>query len=228
MSPRSDPVRKMLGCFAAAGLGLFAVSLSRSNVLPGQNLDGLETPLFLTGMALAAAATAALAARLWEDHGAIAASLEAAAAGVWKTCRRAASPLAGMVPTTNRLADAVRDTLLDWSLDGAPCDGDKEPLPPLEPGKLTEAMRDSVDHALRNMAAILNEAPDVESMTACRDEVRGVVEDLVWQALGHGERIRIDAAVAAAGPTGPYGRWVEKYRRMRAREGRFVGRHSCS
>jgi hypothetical protein len=218
----------MLGCFTAAGLGIFAVSLSCSGALPGQDLDSLETPLFLTGMALAAAATAALAARLWEDHDAIAASIEAAAAGIGKTCRRAASPLAGTVPTVNRLADAVRDTILDWSFEETPYAGEKEPLPPLDPRRLAKAMQGPVDKALRNMADILNEAADVESMAACRGEVRCVVEDLVRQALGHGEQIRIDAAVAAAGPTGPHGRWVEKYRRMRAREGRFVGQRSSS
>jgi hypothetical protein len=43
-----------------------------------------------------------------------------------------------------------------------------------------------------------------------------VIEDLVRQALEHGEQLRIDAAVAALTKTGgPHGRWVEKYRRMR-------------
>jgi hypothetical protein len=61
-------------------------------------------------------------------------------------------------------------------------------------------------------------------MTARAGDVRLCFEWLVRQALERAEELRLDEAVARLSPTGgPKGGWVEKYRRMKAVEGRLPG-----
>jgi hypothetical protein len=118
-----------------------------------------------------------------------------------------------------RMADAVRDALLDWDTDeDLPPEVARAPLPPVEPGQFVEVLRPEVEQTLAALAGVLNEAPDARSLPAGEPEVRRLLEGLIRQALERGRQLRIDAAVAGLPPGGP---WVEKYRRMQAAEGRL-------
>jgi hypothetical protein len=125
-----------------------------------------------------------------------------------------------------RAADAVKDVLLDWNPDDEdrPEEEEREPLPPLEPGPFRAALRGEVEAALDRVAQVLNEAPDVESMTARAGDVRLCFEWLVPHALERAEQLRLDEAVARLSPAeGPQGGWVKKFRRMKVAEGRLSG-----
>jgi hypothetical protein len=124
-----------------------------------------------------------------------------------------------------RMADAVRDALLDWNTDDdLPPEVAREPLPPVDPGQFVEVLRPEVEQTLAALAEVLNEAPDARSLPAGEPEVRRLLEGLVRQALERGRQLRIDAAVAGLPPGGP---WVEKYRRMQAAEGRLPAASSA-
>jgi hypothetical protein len=200
MRPLTYPVLGALIIWLGAGIvGLgYLADLS----LPGGIASGGVVPL-LVALALVGGVLA----------------LRAAARYLRKDTSLAASLRTRADQAMERMADAVRDALLDWNTDDdLPPDVAREPLPPVEPGRFVEVLRPEVEQTLAALAEVLNEAPDARSIPAGEPEVRRLLEGLIRQALERGRQLRIDAAVAGLPPGGP---WVEKYRRMQAAEGRL-------
>jgi hypothetical protein len=196
MSPLANPLRELFWYCLAIGFAVLAICLCGSNAQAVIDHDD-SVRVILAGSVLASVAAVLLAARAFRKGKTVdETSLRTRAA-----------------QTVTRMADAVRDTILDWSLEEELAAESREPLPPLDPQQLVDALRGPTEEALHKVAELLNETRDEAT---CQHAVRGVVENLVRQALERGEQLRIDAAVAALSGSGPHGTWVEKYRRMRA------------
>jgi hypothetical protein len=117
--------------------------------------------------------------------------------------------------TLDRLADTVRDTLTDWRADRGP-HGEPGPLPHVRPEQLEEAMRGPVCEALLAVAEAVNHSA---SPGGCTAQLRPLFDDLLHVALARAERLRVDEAVGHLPPAERDG-WVDRFRRMRAGEGR--------
>jgi hypothetical protein len=94
----------------------------------------------------------------------------------------------------DRLAEVIKNALLDSGPAGAPPEPDQEPLPPLEREEFIRAMRGRVEQALGQMADVLKESDDTEG-------VRVVLAELLWDALNLSARLR--AATPAPALTAP-------------------------
>jgi hypothetical protein len=126
--------------------------------------------------------------------------------------------------TLDRLADAIKDSVIDWER-AEPMPGERpvlDWLPPVPEERLAEALRDRLADALHRLAEAVNEVRPGDPRTATREELCEQFAALAWEAFEVGVQLRLDAAVAelAGAPAAP-GAWVEKYRRMRATEAAF-------
>jgi hypothetical protein len=144
----------------------------------------------------------------------------------------------GASETLERLGDAIKDTLLDWTPDDADhAEPSEEPLPPLHPPEFIEALRGPVDSVLSSLAASINAAPDARGVLAGRERCQQLFWTFLDGALELGLSMRVEAALAtqpheaAAASCGttewhpsershhrPSRSWVEKFRRMKADE----------
>jgi hypothetical protein len=123
---------------------------------------------------------------------------------------------------TDRMADMIRDTLLDWNPE-AEDDPEREPpgpLPSLKPGQLLEALRPEVEQVLGEVTRVLNEA-DAETFEEQVPALRRLFEELLCRAVERGEELQIETAADALPGRGPRGGWVDQFRRMKAAEGRL-------
>jgi hypothetical protein len=121
----------------------------------------------------------------------------------------------------SQAADSLKDSLIDLSLgdERAPAGPDVQDLPPLSTEEFIAAMRDKVEAALADVAAVLNEAPAGHVVEASEDRVQGVLFDLWCEALETGLQMRVDAAWGRVPPPDRgQGKWAEKFRRMRTGE----------
>jgi hypothetical protein len=123
----------------------------------------------------------------------------------------------------DRMADLIKDALLDGpdlsDEDGVPA----APLVWIDPDEFAERMRERVERALRQVAEVLNDAPDQPpALTA--EATRDLLTELSIEALKVAAQMRLDAALGepstpAAGHHGaepPAGEWARRYRLMHA------------
>jgi hypothetical protein len=98
----------------------------------------------------------------------------------------------------DRLADVIKDALLDGGAGGLHGEATREPLPPLARAEFIEAMRGRVEQGLGQMADVLDHADNAEG-------VREVLAELLWDALNLSARLRVAASAPAAAPAGAEG-----------------------
>jgi hypothetical protein len=127
-----------------------------------------------------------------------------------------------MQKAVDRVADAVRDSMLDWNPD-AEDEPERPPpgsLPAVTPARLAEVMRPEVEAVLAEVARALNESAAPADLEARCEELHRLFGELLCVALERGEDLRVDAAVGARPvPGGPHG-WAEGFRRIKAEEAR--------
>ncbi len=140
----------------------------------------------------------------------------------------------GAAETLERLGEAIKDTMLDWTLDDADNAAPAEvPLPPLHAEQFVETLRVPFEIVLSSLAETINAAPDARAVLESRERGQELFGGFLDEALELGLKLRVDAAMAelpvlnasssewhAADPElhGPTRSWVEKYRRMKADE----------
>jgi hypothetical protein len=133
-----------------------------------------------------------------------------------------------------RLSDAIKDTLMDWTPDDADhWEPAEVPLPPMQPKEFAEALRAPVEAVLASLAETINAASDARGVLDTRERCHELLGAFLDGALEVSLKLRVDAAMAelpalqpsggsmewhAADPDlrGPTRSWVEKYRRMQA------------
>jgi hypothetical protein len=142
----------------------------------------------------------------------------------------------GAAETLERLGDAIKDTLMDWT----PGDGDnwepaEVPLPPMQTQQFVATLRAPVEAVLGSLAETINAATDARAVLDTRERCQELLGAFLDGALEVSLKLRVDAAMAelpalqasggsvewhAADPglRGPTRSWVEKYRRMKADE----------
>jgi hypothetical protein len=127
-----------------------------------------------------------------------------------------------MQKAVDRVADAVRDSMLDWNPDAGdePGRSPPGPLPAVTPARLAEVMRPAVEAVLAEVARALNESAAPADLEARCEELHRLFGELLCVSLERGEDLRVDAAVGARPvPGGPHG-WAEGFRRIKAEEAR--------
>ncbi len=115
----------------------------------------------------------------------------------------------------DRMADVIKDALLDGLEFTDDENGPAAPLHPLSPDAFVQQMRPRVERALRQVAEILNDA--VSESPATIDEATGEVFSELWlEALRVAAQLRLGATLVE--PLGdeplPEGEWAKRYRRM--------------
>jgi hypothetical protein len=118
--------------------------------------------------------------------------------------------------TANAVGDALLD--LDWDEARQPRPfAEGQALPPLDPGRLVEALRPRFEQALLRAAAVMNEDPNGFWTEVTEERVAAIFLDLGEAALEQGIELRVAAAEGPASKPG----WARKYRCMLALEGRW-------
>lgn len=121
-------------------------------------------------------------------------------------------------------ADAIKDSLLDWSMLDEPAPPVPEPLelPPFSQARFVGAMREKVEHTLAQVAEILNDAPSGQIIAASEERVGELLAELWCEALELGRKMRAEAVAAGSPPVRhSQGEWVQRFRLMRAGEPPF-------
>jgi hypothetical protein len=116
-----------------------------------------------------------------------------------------------------RVADRIKDALLDWEL---PWDTERraalpDDLLPMSPADFVAELRGRVEEVLWHLAAVINDAPACQLDTVGRQRVAELLGVLVQEALERGVQLRLEAT--EAGPPLlplPEGAWASRYRRM--------------
>ena len=145
----------------------------------------------------------------------------------------------GASETLDRLGEAIKDTMLDWTPDDTDhAEPSEEPLPPLPAEQFVEALRGPFEMVLASLTQAINAAPDARALRDGRERCQALLGSFLDGALELGLQLRIEAALAALPAThpalagqawapwhdaeaslrGPSRSWVEKYRRMKADE----------
>jgi len=118
--------------------------------------------------------------------------------------------------TANAVGDAILD--LDWDDPAQPRPfAEGRALPPLDSGRLVEALRPRFEQALHRAAAVMNEDPSGFWTEVTEERIAAIFLDLAETALEQGTELRVAAAEGAASKPG----WAHKYRCMLALEGRW-------
>ena len=117
----------------------------------------------------------------------------------------------------DQMADIIKDAILDGFEFGDEEDVPAAPLVPLSPDQFVLRMRERVEKTLRQVAQILNEAPD-ESPAATEEATCDLFSELWLEALKVAAEMRLEATLAEQLPEGemPEGEWAKRYRRMHA------------
>jgi hypothetical protein len=122
----------------------------------------------------------------------------------------------------DRMADLIKNALLD----GLELEDEDEvppaPLVAIDPDEFVRRMRERVERALRQVAEVLNDAP--ETTPAVTEEATFDLFTELWlEAMKVAAEVRLDAALGeprplaehhGAGP--PDGQWARRYRLMHA------------
>ncbi|HEX5273504.1 MAG TPA: hypothetical protein VFW33_23575 [Gemmataceae bacterium] len=137
-------------------------------------------------------------------------------------CRTARSMRERVDAAMDHMADLIKDALLD-GLDLSDEDDEFVTLPaPIDPDEFVSRMRERVERALRQVAQVLNDAPD-ESRAYTEEATRELLTELWLEALKVAAEVRLDAALGEARPAeaphgagAPEGEWARRYRLMHA------------
>ena len=115
----------------------------------------------------------------------------------------------------DQMADIIKDALVDGLDFGDEDEAPAAPLLPLSPDQFVLRMRERVEKTLRQVAQVLNEAPD-ESAAAIEEATCDLFSELWLEALRVAEQMRLDATLADQKPDAdlPQGEWAKRYRRM--------------
>ncbi|MBY0523703.1 MAG: hypothetical protein K2R98_09895 [Gemmataceae bacterium] len=117
-----------------------------------------------------------------------------------------------------RVADAIKDAILDWELPETD-DSDVSPLDalqPMAPADFIEAMRPRIEETLLKVADAINEAPTGQLLAASEARVTDLILEMALESLQVGLRLRLEATQAGSPTTEmPQGAWARKYRKMR-------------
>jgi hypothetical protein len=125
----------------------------------------------------------------------------------------------------DHMADVIKDTLLD-GLEFRDEDDDlpAAPLAPLSPDEFVERMRERVERTLRQVAEVLNEAPD-EIPARTEEKTSDLFTDLWVEALSVAAQLRLEATLSEEQPATalPEGEWARRYRLMHSEDGSDEG-----
>ncbi|HKI30552.1 MAG TPA: hypothetical protein VKA46_01575 [Gemmataceae bacterium] len=119
----------------------------------------------------------------------------------------------------DRMADAIKEALLD----GLEFPDDEEvtpaPLVPLPPDRFVERMRERVEKTLRQVAEVLNAAPD-DSPAAIEEKTCDLFTVLWLESLQVAAQLRLEETLVEEQPEVelPQGEWARRYRRMIAED----------
>jgi hypothetical protein len=122
--------------------------------------------------------------------------------------------------TLERLADLVKDLMLDGGRRPASAGLLPDDLPPVPPEALVRALRDRAEAALRQAAEAVNAVGPGEHLGAGQEQVADVFLSLAREAFEIGLRLRLDAATRTLEPVAQ-GDWALRYRRMVLLEAAF-------
>jgi hypothetical protein len=143
----------------------------------------------------------------------------------WELTRFVLYALTAEVHTsTDQAVNRVRDAILDLGDDPEGGDGkafDAQPLPPLPPRQLIEALRPHVEAALRRTVEVINEDSYGCWARLTEERVAALFQELAQVALDEAFELRVAAAEARCAPQQTLQGWARRYRRMMAREGRW-------
>lgn len=115
--------------------------------------------------------------------------------------------------TLERLADLVKDLMLDGGRRPSASGLLPDALPPVPPEALVRALRDRAEAALRQAAEAVNAGRPGEPLGAGQERVADVFLTLAREAFEIGLRLRLDAAARTLEPAAQ-GDWALRYRRM--------------
>jgi hypothetical protein len=125
----------------------------------------------------------------------------------------------------DHMADVIKDALLDGLQF---CDDEDEPpvvpLLPLSPDEFVERMRPRLERTLRQVAGVLNAAPD-EAPARTEEKTSELFTELWLEALKLAARMRLESTLAEEQPEMalPEGEWARRYRLMHAEDGSDEG-----
>jgi hypothetical protein len=119
--------------------------------------------------------------------------------------------------TLERLADVVKDLVLDGGHRPTSAGLLPDALPPVPPEALLRALRDRAEAALCRAAEAVNAIRPGEHLGAGKEQVADVFLDLAREAFEIGLRLRLDAAARTLEPAAQ-GDWALRYRRMLLQE----------
>jgi hypothetical protein len=117
--------------------------------------------------------------------------------------------------TMEHMADLIKDALLDGLELSDDDDVPPAPLEPLSPEEFVERMRGRVERALRQVAEVLNAAPD-ESPARTADKTSELFNELWLEALSVAAQMRLESTLTTELPEEelPQGEWARRYRLM--------------
>ena len=119
--------------------------------------------------------------------------------------------------TLDRLADAVKDALLDWEWENDEWEGLPSPrdLPPVNEKEFLDVLRFQTEQTLRDVAATVNEIRPGVGWQRGQRLVAERLAELARDAFAVGLQMRLNAALRKpAVPQPAPGLWAARYRRM--------------
>jgi hypothetical protein len=114
-------------------------------------------------------------------------------------------------------ADRVKDTIMDLGCPPPANAAAAGPLPLLETAPFAAALREEIDRTLARMLEVVNGEPGGDWSPRTQEEVLALFHELGETAL----ECALELRVRAAEKEPPAAKWVRKYRRMMAEEGRW-------
>jgi hypothetical protein len=115
----------------------------------------------------------------------------------------------------DHMADLIKDALLDGLEFSDDDDEAPAPLVPLSPDEFVLRMRERVDRTLRQIADVLNAAPD-QSPARTEEQTSELFSDLWVEALKVAAQLRLESTLVEEQPDAelPQGEWARRYRHM--------------
>ena len=119
----------------------------------------------------------------------------------------------------DRMADLIKNALLDGLELTEEDEVAPAPVGPIDPDELVRRMRARVETTLRQVAVILNASPD-ESTTAAEEATCDLFSELWLEALKVAAELRLgdgeDKEPEPPAEGQPQGEWARRYRQMQA------------
>lgn len=160
------------------------------------------------------------------------------AAPAWPDMAEPSLELGPLASLMEEMADSLRDAVVDFEMFPDEPAEKSMPLPPMEKAAFITAARAQMGPVIEQVADALNSTSSIREIESNAGDVRELFQALSRNLLELGTQMRIDAALAGV-PIQPMPRkafckkidaipaprtqtgWVEKYRRMKVREGKW-------